>query len=37
MNLMAATAVIAIGPVVVIFLIFQKSLMKGLTEGAIKG
>lgn len=23
--------------VVVIFLIFQKSLMKGLTEGAIKG
>ena len=36
-NLMAATAVIAIVPVVVIFLIFQKSLMKGLTEGAIKG
>ena len=36
-NLMAATAVIAIVPVVVIFLILQKSLMKGLTEGAIKG
>ena len=36
-NLMAATAVIAIIPVVVIFLVFQKSLMKGLTEGAIKG
>lgn len=36
-NLMAATAVIAIIPVVIIFLIFQKSLMKGLTEGAIKG
>ena len=36
-NLMAATAVIAVIPVVIIFLIFQKSLMKGLTEGAIKG
>ncbi|MGO5161034.1 MULTISPECIES: carbohydrate ABC transporter permease [unclassified Bilifractor] len=36
-NLMAATAVIAIVPVVVVFLVFQKSLMKGLTEGAIKG
>lgn len=36
-NLMAATAVIAIVPVVVVFLVFQKSLMKGLTDGAIKG
>jgi raffinose/stachyose/melibiose transport system permease protein len=36
-NLMAATAVIAIVPVIVIFLIFQKSLMAGLTEGAVKG
>ena len=36
-NLMAATAVIAIVPVVAMFLIFQKSLMKGLTDGAIKG
>jgi len=36
-NLMAATAVIAIIPVVAMFLIFQKSLMKGLTDGAIKG
>lgn len=36
-NLMAATAVIAIIPVVTAFLIFQKNLMKGLTEGALKG
>lgn len=36
-NLMAATAVIAIVPVVIAFLLFQKSLMKGLTEGALKG
>ena len=36
-NLMAATAVIAIVPVVVAFLLFQKNLMKGLTDGALKG
>lgn len=36
-NLMAATAVIAIIPVIIAFLLFQKNLMKGLTEGAIKG
>ncbi|MFT4144224.1 MAG: carbohydrate ABC transporter permease [Mobilitalea sp.] len=36
-NLMAATAVIAIVPVVAAFLLFQKNLMKGLTEGALKG
>lgn len=36
-NLMAATAVIAIIPVVTAFLIFQKNLMKGLTDGALKG
>jgi ABC-type sugar transport system, permease component len=36
-NLMAATAVIAVIPVIFIFLIFQKSLMKGLTDGALKG
>lgn len=36
-NLLAATAVIAIVPVVVAFLIFQKHLMRGLTEGALKG
>lgn len=36
-NLMAATAVIAIIPVVVVFLIFQRQLMKGLTDGALKG
>lgn len=36
-NLMAATAVIAIVPVIVAFLLFQKNLMKGLTDGALKG
>jgi raffinose/stachyose/melibiose transport system permease protein len=36
-NLMAATAVIAVIPVIVAFLIFQKSLIKGLTAGAVKG
>ena len=35
--LMASTAAIAIVPVVVIFLIFQRQFMKGLTEGAVKG
>jgi len=36
-NLMAATAVIAIIPVILAFLLFQKNLMKGLTDGALKG
>ncbi len=36
-NLMAATAVIAIIPVIIVFMIFQKNLMKGLTDGALKG
>ncbi|TAH72812.1 MAG: carbohydrate ABC transporter permease [Anaerolineaceae bacterium] len=36
-NLMAATAVIAIIPVIIAFLLFQKNLMKGLTDGALKG
>ena len=36
-HLMAATAAIAIVPVVIIFLIFQKQFMKGLTDGAVKG
>lgn len=36
-NLMAATAVIAIVPVVIAFLLFQKNLIKGLTDGALKG
>lgn len=36
-NLLAATAVIAIIPVVIVFLIFQKNLMQGLTDGALKG
>lgn len=36
-HLMAATAVVAIIPVLIAFLIFQKSLMKGLAAGAVKG
>lgn len=36
-NIMAATAVIAIVPVVIVFLLFQKNLMRGLTDGALKG
>lgn len=36
-NLMAATAVIAIVPVLIAFLCFQKQLMRGLTDGAVKG
>lgn len=36
-NLMAATAVIAIVPVIAAFLLFQKNLIKGLTDGALKG
>ena len=36
-HLMAATAVIAIIPVVMIFLVFQRQFIEGLTEGAVKG
>lgn len=36
-HLVSATATIAIIPVVVIFLIFQKQFMSGLADGAIKG
>ncbi len=36
-HLMAATAVIAVVPVVIIFLAFQKYFMKGLNAGAVKG
>lgn len=36
-HLMAATAAIAIVPVVIIFLIFQRQFMKGLADGAVKG
>ena len=36
-HLMSATAVIAIVPVIVIFLIFQKQFVKGLSDGALKG
>lgn len=36
-HLMAATAVIAIIPVVVIFLVFQRQFIKGLSDGALKG
>ena len=36
-HLMSATAVIAIVPVVIIFLLFQRQFIEGLTEGAVKG
>ena len=36
-HLMASTAVIAIIPVIVIFLVFQKQFIKGLSDGAMKG
>ncbi len=36
-HLVSATAAIAIVPVVVIFLVFQKQFIRGLTEGAVKG
>ena len=36
-HLMASTAVIAIIPVIIIFLIFQRQFIEGLTEGALKG
>ena len=36
-HLMAATAVIAMIPVVMIFLVFQRQFIEGLTEGAVKG
>ncbi len=36
-HLVSATAAIAIVPVVIIFLVFQKQFIKGLTEGAVKG
>lgn len=36
-HLVAATAAIAIVPVVVIFLVFQKQFIQGLTDGAVKG
>jgi len=36
-HLMSATAVIAILPVVIIFLVFQRQFITGLTEGAVKG
>lgn len=36
-HLMAATAVVAVVPVVVVFLMFQKYFLKGLNAGAVKG
>lgn len=36
-HLMSATAVIAIIPVIVIFLLFQRQFIEGLMEGAVKG
>jgi len=36
-HLMASTAVIAVIPVIIIFLVFQKQFIQGLTDGALKG
>lgn len=36
-HLMASTAVIAIIPVVIVFLVFQKQFINGLADGALKG
>ncbi len=36
-HLVSATAAIAIVPVVIIFLVFQRQFIRGLTEGAVKG
>lgn len=36
-NLMAATAVVAVLPAIIVFLTFQKSFIKGLSDGALKG
>ena len=36
-HLMASTSMIAIIPVVVVFLIFQKQFISGLADGAVKG
>jgi raffinose/stachyose/melibiose transport system permease protein len=36
-HLIAATAIIAMIPVIVMFLVFQRYFMKGLTDGAVKG
>lgn len=36
-HLMASTAVIAIIPVVIVFLVFQKQFISGLADGALKG
>lgn len=36
-NMMAATATIAIVPVVVVFLVFQRQFISGLASGAVKG
>jgi multiple sugar transport system permease protein len=37
MNVVVAAAVIAAIPTIVFFLIFQKSIMSGLTAGSLKG
>ena len=36
-HLVSATAAIAIVPVVILFLVFQRQFIRGLTEGAVKG
>jgi len=37
MNVVVAASVIAAIPTVIIFLIFQRNIMSGLTTGSLKG
>jgi len=37
MNVVVADSVIAAIPTVIIFLIFQRNIMSGLTAGSVKG
>ena len=37
MNVVVAAAVIAAIPTIIFFLIFQKSIISGLTAGSLKG
>ena len=36
-NLLAAGAIIGLAPVVLVFILFQKQFVKGLSSGAVKG
>lgn len=35
--LLSAASLIVIAPIVIVYLIFQRSFVSGLTEGAVKG